>query len=95
MSPLPLPSQLNAARWKRWTGRVRTPLAAHAAFADGRLHLIAEILQPDGKRRWRTEETRDGIDTLEAARAFGVSLGQALRRDGGADVEAILAKTGS
>jgi len=74
-------------------GSCRTPLAAHAAFADGRLHLTAEILQPDGRQRWRADETRTGIDTLEAARRYGVELGTRLRRDGGEQVEAILTGT--
>lgn len=76
-------------------GSCRTPLAAYGAFSDGSLHLTAEVLKPDGSQRWRMNDTRTGIDTVEAARAFGLSLGEALRKDGGAAVEAILTGTGS
>ena len=75
-------------------GSCRTPLAAHAVLDGDRLHLIAEVLKPDGSRRWRMDETRTGINTLEAARAFGLSLGQRLRREGGSEVEAILTGAG-
>lgn len=71
-------------------GSCRTPLAAYAAFDGDRLHLTAEVLKPDGSQRWRADETRTGIDTIEAARAFGLSLGRTLRREGGEGVEAIL-----
>lgn len=76
-------------------GSCRTPLAAYGAFTDGSLHLTAEVLKPDGSQRWRMDDARTGIDTIEAARAFGLSLGEALRKDGGAAVEAILTGTGS
>ncbi|MFN3835931.1 MAG: hydroxymethylbilane synthase [Glycocaulis sp.] len=75
-------------------GSCRTPLAAHAVFDGNRLHLTAEVLKPDGSRRWRTDEMRTGINTPEKARAFGLSLGETLRREGGESVEAILTGAG-
>ncbi|WP_439632485.1 hydroxymethylbilane synthase [Glycocaulis sp.] len=76
-------------------GSCRTPLAAHGVFEGDTLHLTAEVLKPDGSQRWRMNDARTGIDTIEAARAFGLSLGETLRKDGGAAVEAILTGTGS
>lgn len=75
-------------------GSCRTPLAAYGVFVDGRLHLTAEVLKLDGSRRWRSQDTRTGIATIPDARAFGLLLGQALRREGGPAVEAILSGTG-
>lgn len=74
-------------------GSCRTPLAAYAAFEGGTLHLTAEVLKPDGSQRWRLDEARTAISTLETARVFGLALGGALRREGGADLEAVLAGT--
>ena len=76
-------------------GSCRTPLAAHGVLDGGALHLTAEVLKPDGTQRWRMEDTRTGIVTVKAARAYGLSLGQRLRDEGGPAVEAILAGSGS
>lgn len=76
-------------------GSCRTPLAAHGVLDGGALHLTAEVLKPDGTQRWRMEDTRTGIVTVKAARAYGLSLGQRLRDEGGPAIEAILAGSGS
>jgi hydroxymethylbilane synthase len=59
-------------------GSCRTPIAALARVAGGRLIFIGEVLTPDGKHRWR----RDGA--CAAARAEAMALGARL----GADIRA-------
>ncbi|MGQ7064972.1 MAG: hydroxymethylbilane synthase [Caulobacterales bacterium] len=76
-------------------GSCRTPLAAHGTLTGGTLDLTAEVLQPDGKQRWRLQSAQSGITTLIEARQFGLELGRSLRADGGAALEAVLSGTGS
>lgn len=65
-------------------GSCRTPIAALAGIAGGRLTLLGEVLTPDGKHRWRREEsvTLDQ-DALAAARALGLKLGAEIRAEAG------------
>jgi len=65
-------------------GSCRTPIAALARIVDGRLTLLGEVLTPDGKHRWRREESVDfGSDALAAARALGLKLGADIRAEAG------------
>lgn len=61
-------------------GSCRTPLAALARLDDrGRIHLIGEIIKPDGSVSHRTERHGDAAD---AAR-LGRDAGEELKRHGG------------
>lgn len=65
-------------------GSCRTPIAALARVADGRLRFAGETLQPDGGRRWRRDAEIDlGPQALEAARALGARLGAEIVAEGG------------
>jgi hydroxymethylbilane synthase len=55
-------------------------------LADGELRLIVEALSPDGRHRFRREgaaELSQSADPHAAARALGVSLGEAVKAEGG------------
>jgi len=65
-------------------GSCRTPIAALASVASGRLTLLGEVLTPDGKHRWRREESVAlGQDARTAARALGLKLGADIRAEAG------------
>jgi hydroxymethylbilane synthase len=67
-------------------GSCKTAIGAHARLANGGLHLIVEALSADGVHRFRREgsaELASAQDPLEAARALGLSLGAAVREEGG------------
>jgi hydroxymethylbilane synthase len=66
-------------------GSCRTAIGAYATLDGPRLSLIVEALTPDGGRRFRREGeiTLDGRDDVTAARALGLSLGGAVRTEGG------------
>ena len=65
-------------------GSCRTPIAALAGIASGRLTLLGEVLTPDGKHRWRREESVAlGSDASAAARALGLKLGADIRTEAG------------
>jgi hydroxymethylbilane synthase len=65
-------------------GSCRTPIAALAGIASGRLTLLGEVLTPDGKHRWRHEESVAlGPDASAAARALGLKLGADIRAEAG------------
>ena len=65
-------------------GSCRTPIAALASIADGRLTLLGEVLTPDGKHRWRREENVAlGQDACAAARTLGLKLGADIRAEAG------------
>lgn len=65
-------------------GSCRTPIAASAHVADGRLDLLGETLTPDGARRWRRqEEVALGADALATADALGGRLGRSIRDEAG------------
>jgi hydroxymethylbilane synthase len=57
-------------------GSCHTPIAGHAAIADGRLHLRALIARPDGS------------ECLRAERAGPTSDAEALGRDAGEELRA-------
>jgi len=65
-------------------GSCRTPIAALAGIASGRLTLLGEVLTPDGKHRWRREESVAlGQDASAAARTLGLKLGADIRAEAG------------
>lgn len=67
-------------------GSCKTAIGAHARLANGSLHLIVEALSADGAHRFRHEgsaELAAARDPQEAARALGLSLGEAVKREGG------------
>lgn len=67
-------------------GSCKTAIGAFAWFEAGRLHLIAEALAPDGTLRFRHQgdaELAQAADQAGAARALGLSLGQAIRDEAG------------
>lgn len=73
-------------------GSCRTPIAAHATFENSTLTLAGEVLSPDGTHRWSQEITLPLLDaSIEQAIEIGTRLGEALRRAGGARLEAALA----
>ncbi len=63
-------------------GSCRTPIAAHARWEEGRLRLLGEALTPDGRRRWRGEESAAIVDDI-SARALGLDLGGRIAREAG------------
>ena len=67
-------------------GSCKTAIGAHAWLANGSLHLIVEALSADGAHRFRREgsaELSASADPQGAARDLGLSLGGAVKRDGG------------
>ena len=67
-------------------GSCKTAIGAHARLAGGSLHLIVEALSADGAHRFRHEgsaELSASAEPQEAARDLGLSLGAAVKRDGG------------
>ena len=67
-------------------GSCKTAIGAHARLANGSVHLIVEALSADGVHRFRHEgsaELAAASDPQEAARALGLSLGEAVKREGG------------
>jgi hydroxymethylbilane synthase len=65
-------------------GSCRTPIAAMARIADGKLSFLGEVLTPDGKHCWRRHEAVAlGSDALEAARALGLKLGAQIKIEAG------------
>jgi len=61
-------------------GSCRTPIGALATIKSGKLHLVGEVLSPDGRRHWRRE---DSIDLPGDAAALGKKLGQSIRHQAG------------
>jgi len=67
-------------------GSCRTPIGALATIKAGKLHLVGEVLSPDGKEHWRRE---DSIALLNEDRwagdaaALGRTLGAAIRAEAG------------
>ncbi len=65
-------------------GSCRTPIAATAAIADGRLSFLGEVLTPDGKHRWRRQErVAPGNDAMATARKLGLKLGAEIKAEAG------------
>jgi hydroxymethylbilane synthase len=61
-------------------GSCRTPIGALATIKGDKLHLVGEVLSPDGKQRWRRE---DSIQLPCDAAALGRKLGAAIRAEAG------------
>lgn len=65
-------------------GSCRTPIAALARCDGAQLSFIGETLTPDGKRRWRREETIAlGVDAVAQARELGARLGHSIHDEAG------------
>ena len=67
-------------------GSCKTAIGAYARLANGSLHLIVEALSADGVHKFRHEgstELSAAADPQEAARALGLSLGAAVKAEGG------------
>jgi hydroxymethylbilane synthase len=66
-------------------GSCRTAVGAYAQLEGNRLSLIVEALTPDGVKRFRRggEVDLPADDAEGVARALGLSLGRAVREDGG------------
>jgi hydroxymethylbilane synthase len=65
-------------------GSCRTPIAALAQIADGKLSFLGEVLTPDGKHCWRRRESVAlGGDAQETARALGARLGAEIVAEAG------------
>src|SRR3954469_8619500 len=66
-------------------GSCRTPIAALARIADGKLTLLGEVLTPDGKHRWRRQESVAlSAEPCTDARTLGLKLGAEIRAQAGA-----------
>lgn len=72
-------------------GSCRTPIGALATIKNGKLHLVGEVLSPDGKQHWRREDT---IDLPGDATALGMTLGKAIRAQAGESFIQSLEKRG-
>ena len=66
-------------------GSCRTAIGAYAILDGQHLTMIVEALTPDGVRRFRREGEvmLDGSDDTAAARELGLSLGLAVKTEGG------------
>ena len=65
-------------------GSCRTPIAATAKIADGALTFLGEVLTPDGKHRWRRDDSVAlGADARATARALGLKLGAEIKAEAG------------
>jgi hydroxymethylbilane synthase len=66
-------------------GSCRTPIAALARIADGRLTLLGEVLTPDGKHCWRRQDSVAlSAEACTDARTLGLRLGAEIRAEAGA-----------
>ena len=101
-APTALALAAERALSRRLNGGCSAPLAGHATFGDGELRMTARVIGIDGTR---TLEARDAVRlarpadgaaddpaALEAARALGTRLAEALLADG---AEALLARAAS
>jgi hydroxymethylbilane synthase len=66
-------------------GSCRTAIGAYAQIEDRTLSLIVEALTPDGKKRFRRQDSIELPDreTETAARELGLRLGAEIREEGG------------
>jgi hydroxymethylbilane synthase len=65
-------------------GSCRTPIAALARIADGKLAFLGEVLTPDGRHCWRRRDTVNlGGDPSGTARDLGLRLGAEIRAEAG------------
>ena len=65
-------------------GSCRTPIAAMARIEDGRLTLLGEVLTPDGKHRWRRQDSVAlSAEACTDARTLGLKLGAEIRAEAG------------
>jgi hydroxymethylbilane synthase len=61
-------------------GSCRTPIGALATIKAGKLHLVGEVLSPNGKQHWRRE---DSMVLPGDAAMLGRKLGAAIRAEAG------------
>lgn len=65
-------------------GSCRTPIAALATMSGDTLHFLGEVLTPDGRHRWRRQDSIAlGDDPRAAAQALGLRLGAEIRAEAG------------
>jgi hydroxymethylbilane synthase len=65
-------------------GSCRTPIAALARIADGKLAFLGEVLTPDGRHCWRRRDTVNlGGDPSGTARDLGLRLGAEIKAEAG------------
>lgn len=65
-------------------GSCRTPIAALATMSGDTLHFLGEVLTPDGRHRWRRQDSIPlGDDPRAAAEALGLRLGAEIRAEAG------------
>jgi hydroxymethylbilane synthase len=67
-------------------GSCRTAMGAHARFDGGVLHMVVELLAPDGTERWRREHVHDMSaepDPESTAAVLGLKLGEDIRLEAG------------
>jgi hydroxymethylbilane synthase len=65
-------------------GSCRTPIAAMARIEDDRLTLLGEVLTPDGKHRWRRQDSVAlSAEACTDARTLGLKLGAEIRAEAG------------
>ncbi|HEU4549275.1 MAG TPA: hydroxymethylbilane synthase [Rhizomicrobium sp.] len=65
-------------------GSCRTPIAALARIADGRITFLGEVLTPDGKHCWRRSASMAlGADARRTAQELGLKLGAEIRAEAG------------
>lgn len=65
-------------------GSCRTPIAALATMSGDTLHFLGEVLTPDGRHRWRRQDSIPlGDDPRAAAEALGLRLGADIRAEAG------------
>ena len=76
-------------------GSCRTPIAALATVADGRLDFVGEVLTPDGRHCWRRSAgIALGPDAAAVARELGLKLGAEIRAEAGPLYQAHLGDRG-
>ena len=69
-------------------GSCRTPIAALARIEGQSLHLLGEVLSPNGARRWRREANiRLTGDPIAQADALGRKLGHEIRAEAGVNYQ--------
>ncbi len=64
-------------------GSCRTPIAALARWADGRMRFAGEALTPDGAHVWRRDAEAAACADEGAAAALGEALGREVRAEAG------------
>jgi hydroxymethylbilane synthase len=69
-------------------GSCRTPIGAYSDWAEGRLLLTGEILEPDGSKAWRANASGAAADAAK----IGRDVAARIRGDAGSAFFAALAR---